>query len=49
MHKATRMTWMRLIALQVLDFGAVRNGISETNRGRRIVVDSHGCEIEEFS
>ncbi|KAI4734639.1 WD40 repeat-like protein [Aureobasidium sp. EXF-12298] len=38
-----------LTYIEVLDFGAVRNGIPETNRGRRIVVDSHGHEIEEFS
>lgn len=29
---------------QVLDFGAARDGIPETKRGRRIVVDAEGVE-----
>jgi hypothetical protein len=46
MHKSNISTiWIRLIKPQVLDFGAVRNGIPETNRGCRIEVDMHGCEI----
>ncbi|KAG9556479.1 cell division control protein 4, partial [Aureobasidium melanogenum] len=32
--------------VEVLDFGAARDGISESMRGRRIVVDSHGREVE---
>lgn len=33
---------------QVLDFGAVRDGVPEANRGRRIVVDHKGREIEDL-
>ena len=33
---------------QVLDFGAVRDGVSEANRGRRMVVDHKGREIEDL-
>jgi F-box and WD-40 domain protein CDC4 len=32
---------------QVLDFGASRDGVSESHRGRRIVVNTHGTEIED--
>ena len=38
---------MLLTRLQVLDFGAARDGVSEVNRGRRIVVDCRGREIED--
>lgn len=31
--------------MQVLDFGAARDGVPEENRGRRIVVDVNGNEI----
>ncbi|RMZ86597.1 hypothetical protein DV736_g6177, partial [Chaetothyriales sp. CBS 134916] len=31
--------------IEVLDFGAARDGIPENKRGRRIVVDAHGCEF----
>lgn len=30
--------------LQVLDFGAAADGVSEKDRGRRIVVDAEGKE-----
>ena len=33
--------------LQVLDFGAARDGVSEANRGRRVVVDARGHELRE--
>ena len=33
--------------VQVLDFGAVRDGVPESERGRRIVVDVHGNEITD--
>lgn len=33
--------------LQVLDFGAFRDGILDEDRGRRIVVDCRGREIED--
>lgn len=33
--------------LQVLDFGAARDGIPDTRRGRRVVVDARGNEIQE--
>jgi F-box and WD-40 domain protein CDC4 len=33
--------------LQVLDFGAARDGIPENKRGHRIVVDPRGREIED--
>lgn len=36
-----------LMLMKVLDFGAARDGISEENRGRRIVVDCRGREIED--
>lgn len=29
---------------QVLDFGAARDGVPESQRGHRIVVDAHGQE-----
>jgi F-box and WD-40 domain protein CDC4 len=31
----------------VLDFGAARDGIPESRRGHRIVVDPRGREIED--
>ncbi|KAL2033197.1 hypothetical protein VTO58DRAFT_106369 [Aureobasidium pullulans] len=34
----------QLTYIEVLDFGARRDGMQD--RGRRIVVDAHGCEIE---
>lgn len=36
-----------LTCTQVLDFGAVRDGVPERKLGRRIVVDSKGREIED--
>lgn len=36
-----------IIVLQVLDFGAARDGVPEEKRGRRIVVDLHGREITD--
>lgn len=33
--------------LQVLDFGAARDGVPEDKRGHRIVVDPRGREIED--
>ena len=38
---------MMLTYVKVLDFGAARDGITEQNRGRRIVVDCRGREIED--
>ena len=32
---------------QVLDFGASRDGIPEAQRGRRIVVNAYGKEIDD--
>jgi len=32
---------------QVLDFGASRDGVSDSHRGRRIVVNTQGTEIED--
>lgn len=32
---------------QVLDFGAARDGVPESQRGRRIVVDGRGREIDD--
>jgi hypothetical protein len=32
---------------QVLDFGASRDGVSASQRGRRIVVNTHGVETED--
>lgn len=34
-----------LIALQVLDFGAARDGATAEQRSRRVVVDARGKEI----
>lgn len=34
-----------LIRWQVLDFGAARDGVPESQRGHRIVVDVHGNEM----
>lgn len=36
-----------IFGLQVLDFGAARDGVPEEKRGRRIVVDLHGREITD--
>lgn len=36
-----------IFALQVLDFGAARDGVPEEKRGRRIVVDLHGREVTD--
>jgi F-box and WD-40 domain protein CDC4 len=33
--------------LQVLDFGASRDGVPDASRGRRIVVDARGQETED--
>ena len=33
--------------LQVLDFGASRDGVPDSGRGRRIVVDHRGAETED--
>lgn len=38
---------MLIFVLQVLDFGAARDGVPEEKRGRRIVVDLHGREITD--
>jgi F-box and WD-40 domain protein CDC4 len=35
--------------LQVLDFGAARDGVPESKRGRRIVVDADGLEYDPDS
>lgn len=32
--------------MQVLDFGAVRDGVPISKRGQRIVVDAEGLEID---
>jgi F-box and WD-40 domain protein CDC4 len=32
---------------QVLDFGASRDGVPDSSRGRRIVVDARGIETED--
>jgi F-box and WD-40 domain protein CDC4 len=32
----------------VLDFGASRDGVPDTHRGRRIVVDHRGTETEDI-
>ena len=32
--------------LQVLDFGAARDGVPDDQRGRRIVVNSKGVEVD---
>lgn len=36
-----------MTSLQVLDFGASRDGVPEYDRGRRIVVNSVGEEIDD--
>ena len=33
--------------LQVLDFGASRDGVPDSSRGRRIVADHRGAETED--
>jgi len=33
--------------IEVLDFGAARDGIPEDKRGRRIVVNAEGKEVDE--
>ncbi|KAF3923781.1 hypothetical protein AA313_de0204935 [Arthrobotrys entomopaga] len=35
-----------LTFIEVLDFGAARDGVSEDQRGRRIVVNSKGVEVD---
>lgn len=35
--------------MQVLDFGASRDGVGPEQRGRRIVVNSKGQEMEEVT
>jgi F-box and WD-40 domain protein CDC4 len=35
--------------MQVLDFGASRDGVPADQRGRRIVVNSRGHEIEDLT
>ncbi|KAL1297186.1 hypothetical protein AAFC00_004758 [Neodothiora populina] len=37
-----------LTYIEVLDFGAVRDGVPEAKRGRRIVVDHRGREVEDL-
>jgi F-box and WD-40 domain protein CDC4 len=32
--------------MQVLDFGAARDGVPESKRGQRLVVDTEGMEID---
>jgi F-box and WD-40 domain protein CDC4 len=39
----------RLMLRQVLDFGASRDGVPAEQRGRRIVVNSKGHEIEDVT
>lgn len=34
--------------LKVLDFGAARDGVPQSERGRRIVVNNRGHEIEDI-
>lgn len=36
-----------VILLQVLDFGACRDGVPEHKRGRRIVVNAEGREVAD--
>ena len=38
---------MLMLLTQVLDFGAARDGVPASDRGRRIVVDPKGKEIED--
>lgn len=38
-----------LTNVQVLDFGASRDGVPADHRGRRIVVNSKGHEIEDVT
>jgi F-box and WD-40 domain protein CDC4 len=38
-----------LTNFQVLDFGALRDGVPADQRGRRIVVNSKGHEIEDLT
>jgi len=33
--------------IQVLDFGAIRDGVPDENRGRRVVVNHKGREIDD--
>lgn len=41
------MQTLTFLSLQVLDFGASRDGVAECDRGRRIVVNSEGQEIDD--
>ena len=41
------ITRLWLTMVQVLDFGASRDGVPECDRGRRIVVNSDGLEIDD--
>ena len=34
--------------MKVLDFGAARDGVPQSERGRRIVVNNRGHEIEDI-
>ncbi|KAJ9635130.1 SCF ubiquitin ligase complex subunit cdc4 [Coniosporium tulheliwenetii] len=43
----TKLCEVQLTIWQVLDFGASRDGVPAENRGRRIVVDSKGHEVED--
>ena len=43
-HESTRANQF---LLQVLDFGASRDGVSDSQRGRRMVVDARGQETED--
>lgn len=40
---------VRLMEVQVLDFGASRDGVTEAKRGKRMVVDIDGVEISDAS
>jgi F-box and WD-40 domain protein CDC4 len=46
---AIHITWDSTNRHQVLDFGASRDGVPLEQRGRRIVVDSRGREIEDVT
>ena len=38
---------LTFLPLKVLDFGAARDGVPANDRGRRVVVDLKGKEIED--
>ena len=42
-------SFYKLTPPQVLDFGALRNGVPESQRGRRIVVNARGHETSDLS